>query len=59
MPEIGLGTLQGWQNLDRDSVQTFAGVAKISLRSDWEVCRGGKNMPEIRFGLLQGLQKHA
>ena len=31
-------------------------VGIICLCFGWDFCRGGKNVPEIRFGLLQGLQ---
>jgi len=42
-----------------DSVEPFAGVAKTCLRSGLKFCRGGKNVPEIWFEVLQRWQKRA
>ena len=59
MPVIQFITMQGMQNLARDPVWSFAGVAKTSLRFSSDFCWGCKTIPEIRFRTLQGMQNLA
>ena len=54
MPEIQFGLLHGWQNLARDSVQTFAWVAKPCPRFGSDFCTVGYESPEIQGRLYPG-----
>ena len=70
MPKILLGVLQGqqnvpltqvikmqgMQNLVRNSVRNYAGVAKSCPRFGLDFCIGGKTLPEFPFALLPGMQ---
>jgi hypothetical protein len=54
-----LKPLQGLQKRHHDSVQTFAGIAKMPPRFSSDFYRDCKNATAIQFRLLQGLQKRA
>ena len=48
--------MQGVQNLVRNSVRNYAGVAKSCPGLGLDFCTGGKIVPKIRFAFLSGMQ---
>ena len=56
VPQIQGIKMQGVQNLARDSVRNYAGVAKPCPGFRLVFCTGGKIVPEIQFAFLPGMQ---